>query len=88
VFGVFYDTYWNDLSNESDAVERNDYTRVNSAVAEDDDEKDGGPDESVFYNLGGYYPSGHGTRGLLYGAECLGCSMILIGMPSAAYGRQ
>lgn len=34
------------LSNESDAVERNDY-RVNSAVAEDDDEKDGGPDESV-----------------------------------------
>jgi hypothetical protein len=35
------------LSNESDAVERNDYTRVNSAVAEDDDEKDGGPDESV-----------------------------------------
>lgn len=36
--------------------------------------------ELVFYNLGGYYPSGHGTRGLLYGAECLGCSMILIGM--------
>lgn len=35
------------LSNESDAVERNDYARVNSAVAEDDDEKDGGPDESV-----------------------------------------
>lgn len=35
------------LGNESNAVECNDYTGVESAVAKDDDEKDGGPDESV-----------------------------------------
>ncbi|CAG8168802.1 unnamed protein product [Penicillium nalgiovense] len=35
--------------------------------------------ELVFYNLGGYYSSLHDT-GPLYGAECLGCSMILIGI--------
>ncbi|OQE23446.1 hypothetical protein PENFLA_c011G07672 [Penicillium flavigenum] len=35
--------------------------------------------ELVFYNLGGYYPS-HPDTGPLYGAECLGCSMILIGV--------
>ncbi|CAG7936192.1 unnamed protein product [Penicillium nalgiovense] len=35
--------------------------------------------ELVFYNLGGYYSGLHDT-GPLYGAECLGCSMILIGI--------
>jgi hypothetical protein len=37
----------NNLGNNRDAVECNDYTRVNSAVAKDDYEKDRGPDESV-----------------------------------------
>ena len=35
------------LGKKSNAVESNDYTRVDGAVARDDDEKDGGPDESV-----------------------------------------
>lgn len=40
-------THCNNLGNNSDAVESNDYTRVNSAVAKDDYEKDRGPDESI-----------------------------------------
>jgi hypothetical protein len=35
------------LGNESNAVECDDYTRVDNAVAKDDDEKDSRPDESV-----------------------------------------
>ena len=35
------------LGKESKAVERDDYTRVDSQVAKNDDEKDSGPDESI-----------------------------------------
>lgn len=35
------------LGNEGNAVECHDYTRVNSTVAKDDNEKYSGPDESV-----------------------------------------
>lgn len=36
--------------------------------------------ELAYWNLGGYSYSSNHKAGPLYGAECLGCSMILIGM--------